>query len=115
MAQNDHLPNLTSLVAEVAYANMDAFIDMLETRWVRGIEAQLSGCSTPGIIQSAIIYVPNPPSPWSVSWLSQKVREIQDRLKLKDATIDLSPRYRHPLNQSSTSGSCSPEGATVDE
>jgi len=39
MTQKDHLPNLTSLTTSVAYADMNAFIDMLETRWVRVVEA----------------------------------------------------------------------------
>jgi len=89
MAQKDHLPNLTSLVSKVDYTNLDAFIDMLETRRVRGVEAQLSGRSTPGIIQSATIYVANAPSPESLSRLLRRFCDIQDRLKLKDSRIEL--------------------------
>jgi len=90
MAQKDHLPNLTSLSTNVAYADMDAFIDMLKTRWVRGIEAQLSASgSAPGMILSAKINIVYAPNQRSVSRLSRKVREIQDRLKLEGATIDL--------------------------
>ena len=39
MAQKDHLPKLTSLETGIAFEDMDDFIDMLETRWVRGIKA----------------------------------------------------------------------------
>jgi len=89
LAQKDHLPILTSLEADVEYADMDTFINMLETRWVRGIEAQLSGCSTAGIIQSAKICVAYVPRQESVSRLSWKVCEIQDRLKMKGAMISV--------------------------
>jgi len=94
MTQKDHLPNLTSLITSVAYTDMDAFIDMLETRWVRGVEAQLSGCSTAGIIQSAKVYVPNNPTPPAVSRLLRRIHEIQDRLKLKGVMIKLQPTGR---------------------
>ena len=89
MAQKDHLSQLTSLTTNVAFEDMDALIDMLEIRWVRGIEARRSGCSSAGIITSAKINVADAPGPHSVSGLSLKIREIQDRLKLKGATIDL--------------------------
>ena len=95
MAQKDHLPNLTSLMTCVAYADMDAFIDMLEARWVRGIDIQLSPCgSTAGIIQSAKIYVGNAPSPHSIFRLLKRICDIQDRLKLQGAMIKLQPIER---------------------
>jgi len=82
MARKD-LPKLTSLETQVAYGDMDAFINMLETRWVGGMEARQSGCSNACIIRSARIYIVGAPSPNSVSRLSRKIREIRDRLKVK--------------------------------
>jgi len=89
MAQEDHLPNLTSLATEVAYVDMDAFIDMLLTRWMRGLEARQSGCSNAGTIISATIRVSDAPSLNSISQLSSRIRKVQDMLQLKDARIEL--------------------------
>jgi len=40
MAQEQYLPKLESLTVEVACADMEAFIDMLKTRWERAFVRQ---------------------------------------------------------------------------
>jgi len=89
MAQKDHLPKLTSCTTGVAPGDVDIFIDMLETRWVRGIKAQQSGCSSAGVIKSVRIHITDAPRPHSVPVLLRRICEIQGRLKLEGAKIEL--------------------------
>ena len=89
MAEKDHLPKLTSFAVRVAYADMDIFIDTLETHWIRGTGARQSCCSTAAIIQSTTIYVMNAPIPDSVSIFLSRICRVRDRLKLEVAMIDL--------------------------
>ena len=71
------------------YGDMDAFIDMLETRWVRGTEARQSGRSNAGIIKSVKINILDTPDPQSVPMLSRRVRKIQDRSRVESVEIEL--------------------------
>ena len=87
MAQKYHLSKLTSLATQVAYADMDTFIDMLETRWVRGIQARWSGSSSADIINLKIC-IPDTPDLPSFSRL-MRIHDIQDQLKVNGAQIEL--------------------------
>ena len=105
-AQKDHLPMLTSLDIldiSIGYADMDVFIGMLRTRWVNGIKARQPGCSTPGIIQSARIYIANAPGTWigvsrkstCVSCAQHKHRYIGKETGVISSFVPISKRRKH--------------------
>ena len=89
MTQEQYLPKLALLEVEVAWSDMEAFIDMLKTRWMRSVvrQQQHPGASV-YLIRSGTICVSGA-NEESISLLSNKILEVQEELGISGVKIDL--------------------------
>jgi len=90
MTQEQYLPKLVSLSVEVACADMEAFIDMLKTRWARSVvrQQQQPGASA-YMIRSGTIDILGADGE-ALSSFSRKIREVLEEMQVSGVQIGLS-------------------------
>ena len=90
MTQEQHLPKLALLEVEVACADMEAFIDMLKTRWTRTVLQQQHPGASVYMIRSVTICVSGSgDNGESISSFSRKILEVQEELGVSGVEIHL--------------------------
>ena len=90
MTQEQFLPKLASLRVAVACMDMEAFIDMLKTRWARSVVQQQQ--QQPGVTSYMICYCEinlSGANKESMSSLSSRILQIQEETGVSGVEIDL--------------------------
>ena len=90
MTQEQFLPKLASLLVSVACMDIEAFIDMLKTRWARSVVQQQQ--QQPGVTSYMIRYCEinlSGANKESMSSLSSRILQIQEEIGVSGVKIDL--------------------------